>query len=677
MSSMPRGTSPHRASGAADTDPETLWRPSAARIASSRLTAFARHLQTSRAIEVHDYEALWRWSVTSVEDFWEEVWRFFQIDSSRPYDRVATPGPMPEVRWFPGAELNYAERILARTGPDPALVCAGESGPSYEISWDELRTRVGALSRTLLELDVKAGDRVVAYLPNISEAVVAFLACASIGAVWAVCGPDVGPGNAVGRFAQLAPRVLFAVDGYRFGGQKHDRRDAVAQIVSGLPSLQAVVHVPLADPTADGSHPAEFPIRVLTFAEATAQPQEPEVVQVPAEAPLWVVYSSGTTGAPKGLVHSHVGALIVGLAQMGLQYDIDEHDRYFWYSSTTWVMWNAVVSSLLLGATGVLYDGSPSWPDVGRLWQLAEDLEVTELGVSPGYLAASQKAGLEPGRSQDLSRLKGLGVTGAPVPAASYRWVYSAVSEDLALHVISGGTDFAAALVCDAPWLPVTAGEISCRALGVHAEAWDVSGRPVVDEVGDLVVRAPIPSMPLGICGDRDGSRYRESYFDTYPGVWRHGDWVTLTSRGTAIVHGRSDSTLNRNGVRMGSSDIYGAVEVLPEIADSLILGVEQADGGYWMPLFVCLAPGWALDEVLIARIRAQVREHASPRHVPDEILVAPGIPRTMSGKKLEVPLKRIAQGAVPTELISSEAVDRPEFLQWFFDLFAARRHST
>ena len=372
-------------------------------------------------------------------------------------------------------------------------------------------------------------------------------------------------------------------------------------------------------------------------------------------------------------MHGHAGVLLMGLVQQALQYDAREGDRSFWYTSTSWIMWNSQIAALSVGATAVLYDGSPLWPSVDRLWQIAEDARLTSLGTSPGYLLACEKAGLHPGREHDLSALRAVGVTGSPLPASSFRWVYEEVGSDLAMHVISGGTDFAAALVGDAPWLPVTEGEMSCRGLGIAADSWDEQGRPVRDEVGELVVTAPMPSMPLGIWGDDDGARYADAYFDVYPGVWRHGDWMTLTSRGTAVVHGRSDSTLNRHGVRMGSADIYAAVEAVPEVAEALVLGVEQSDGGYWLPLFVRLVPGTELDEALVARLKTVVREQASPRHVPDEVIAVPAVPHTATGKKLEVPLKRIAQGVPVDKALNLGAVDDPDAVRWFVDLLSRR----
>ena len=652
---------------------QVLWRPSRERAEGARLTRFAAEVQARHGLAVtpdeQGYAALHRWSVEHLEDFWALVWQHFDVQCSAPPERVLASREMPGARWFPGARLNLAEHVLRTRGGHAAMVAVGEQGPPVELTWDELRGQVGAVQQALRDLGVGEGDRVVGYLPNVPATVIAFLACASLGAVWSACAPDIGASSAVDRFAQLEPTVLVTVDGYRFGGKERDRRDAVAELLDGLPTVTGVLAVPLLGEVVE--RPG---LPVVPWADAVAAPREPDFTQVAAEHPLWVVYSSGTTGLPKGLVHGHAGALLMGLAQVGLQYDVDESDRFFWYTTPSWIMWNILVSALAVGATAVLYDGSPLWPSPDRLWQVAEDTRMTRLGTSPGFLLASEKAGLHPAREHDLSALRAVGSTGSPLPASSFRWVYDEVGADLAMHVISGGTDFAAAVVLDAPWLPVTAGEMSCRALGVDVQAWDDEGRPLVDEVGELVITTPMPSMPLGIWGDASGERLHDAYFDVYPGTWRHGDWVTVTARGTAVVHGRSDSTLNRHGVRMGSADIYAAVEAMPEVAEALVLGVEQPDGGYWLPLFVRLSEGVELDDALVERIRAQVREHASPRHVPDEVVAVPAVPHTATGKKLEVPLKRIAQGVPVEQALKLGAVDDPQAVHWFVEHLSARR---
>ena len=655
-------------------DAQLLWQPDEQLRSRSRLAAFAAYASQEHDLRLEDYDTLWQWSVEHLEDFWAAVWAFFEVTSSVPYDSVLEARTMPGARWFTGARLNFAEHVLRQAdgrGDQPAVVGVAEDGTTVELSWDALRDQVGRATAGLRRLGVEPGDRVVGYLPNIPEAIVAFLATASVGAVWSACAPDIGARSAADRFAQLDPVVLITADGYTFGGRAFDRSQAVEELVANLPTLQHVVSVPVLGlaPAAPAEGPARQPWSALL-----AQVAAPVFEQVDVDAPLWVVYSSGTTGLPKGLVHGHGGALLMGLAQGGLQHDTRAGDRISWYSSTTWIMWNAIVSGMLLGATAVVYDGSPMYPTPDRLWQLAEQQRLTSLGTSPGYLLACAKAGLRPGTDHDLSALRALGVTGSPLPASSFQWVYDAVRHDIWLQVISGGTDFAAALVGDAAWLPVYAGEMSGRALGCHVESWDPEGRPVVDEVGELVIVSPMPSMPLRIWGDDDGTRYAEAYFDTYPGVWRHGDWMTLTARGSVVVHGRSDSTLNRHGVRMGSADIYQAVESLPEVVESLVLGVELEDGGYWLPLFVVLAPGAELNEALIAGIRDAVRTQASPRHVPDEVLQTPAIPHTATGKKLEVPIKRIIQGTPVDKACNLGAVDDPDAVRWFVALADERR---
>jgi acetoacetyl-CoA synthetase len=570
---------------------------------------------------------------------------------------------MPGARWFPGATLNYAEHAL-RHGADPAraaepaLLCLAEDLRPRPVSWGELRSRVGLLAAGLRELGVGPGDRVAGYLPNVPEAVVAVLAAAAVGAVWTSCSPDFGARGVLDRFRQVEPAVLIAVDGYRYAGRVHDRTATVAELRRGLPTLRATVHVPLlGTPPPDGA---------LDWAGLTDGEATPRFTPVPFDHPLWVLYSSGTTGLPKPIVQSQGGILLEHLKQLGLHCDLGPGDRLFWYTSTGWMMWNFLVSGLLTGTTVVLYDGAPAHPAPDAQWRVAERSRATLFGTSAAYVTACAKADVHPGRDLDLSATRCVAATGSPLPPDGYRWLHREVRPDLWIASVSGGTDVCSCFAGAVPTLPVYAGELQAPCLGTDLRAYDAAGRPVTGEVGELVVAAPMPSMPVFFWGDEDGSRYRDSYFTTYPGVWRHGDWITLTPHGGVVIHGRSDATLNRQGVRMGSADVYDAVEGLPEVREALVVGLERPGGGYWMPLFVHLAPGAVLDDALRDRIRDRIRERLSPRHVPDEILQVPGVPHTLTGKRLEVPVKRLLAGAEPGSAANPASVDDPGLLEFY-----------
>ncbi|MFV9460160.1 acetoacetate--CoA ligase [Rhodococcus sp. NM-2] len=639
-------------------DPQ--WVPTESDVRDAVVTDFARFVARRHSVRVDDYRALWRWSVADPAAFWQDVWDYFEIRSATDPGPALADDAMPGAVWFPGATLNYVDHVFRNARPGtPAILYAGEGATDISVGWDELRSAVAGLAATLREHGVGVGDRVVGYLPNIPEAVVAFLATASLGAVWAACGQDYSAPAALDRLGQLEPKALITADGYRFGGKEHDRLAASADLRGGLPSLALTVVVPRLDPDAavDGT---------LTWAEATGRDAALESVAVPFDHPLWVVFSSGTTGLPKGIVHGHGGVLLEHVKSLALQLDIGRDDTLFWYTSPSWMMWNFQTAGLLVGATIVCYDGSPSYPTPDALWSLVSRLGVTVVGTSPGYVLACDKAGVVPVREHDLSALRAVGVTGSTLPAASSLWLSENVGRRVPVVSITGGTDVVSAFVGGARNVPVWPGELSAPCLGVAVDAFDESGQPVRGEVGELVVTAPMPSMPVSFWNDPDGKRYREAYFDVFPGVWRHGDWITITDRGTVLMHGRSDSTLNRNGIRMGSADIYQVVEKLPEVAEALVVGVDLADGGYWMPLFVVLSEGAELDDALRRRIRAAIREQASPRHVPDDIIEAPGIPHTRTGKKLEVPLKRIFQGADARRTVDRSAVDDPDLLDWF-----------
>lgn len=638
-------------------DPQ--WVPTEADVRDAVITDFAAFVARRHSVTVDDYRSLWRWSVAAPGEFWQDVWDYFEFRSATDPGPALADAAMPGAVWFPGATLNYVDHVFRNARPGtPAILYAGEGFPDVSVGWDELFSVVAGLAATLREHGVGVGDRVVGYLPNIPEAVVAFLATASLGAVWAACGQDYSAPAALDRLGQLEPAALITADGYRFAGKEHDRLGAVAELRAGLsPALTVVVPHLDADAAVDGG---------VTWAEATAGGRALEPVPVPFDHPLWVVFSSGTTGLPKGIVHGHGGVLLEHVKSLALHLDLGREDILFWYTSPSWMMWNFQTAGLLVGATIVCYDGSPSHPTPDALWALASRLGVTVLGTSPGYVLACDKAGVIPVREHDLSALRAVGVTGSTLPASSSLWLSENVGRRVPVVSITGGTDVVSAFIGGARTVPVWPGELSAPCLGVAVEAFDESGRPVRDAVGELVVTAPMPSMPVSFWNDPDGKRYHEAYFEVFPGVWRHGDWITITDRGTVLMHGRSDSTLNRNGIRMGSADIYQVVEKLPEVAEALVVGVDLADGGYWMPLFVVLSEGAVLDDALKQRIRGAIREQASPRHVPDDIIEAPGIPHTRTGKKLEVPLKRIFQGADAGRTVDRSAVDDPGLLDWF-----------
>jgi acetoacetyl-CoA synthetase len=624
------------------------WEPTERDVAEARVTEFARFVQERTGAAVVDYRSLWQWSVDDPAAFWGALWEFFGLGA--PPAVVLENPEMPGARWFPGIRLNYVDQIVRNARTDrPAILYVSEDGSTTEIAWDELLGRTAAFARTLRSLGVTAGDRVVGYLPNIPEAVIAFLATASLGAIWSACGQDYSAKAALDRLGQLEPVVLVTAGGYRFGGKRHDKRDEVAALQAGLPTLRATVSASELASRLDGA--------------------DLETVPVDFDHPLWILFSSGTTGLPKGIMHGHGGVVLEHLKAIALQSDIGPDDTFFWYTSPSWMMWNFQVAGLLVGATIVCYDGSPSAPRPDALWDIAARVGATVLGTSPGYVLGCAKAGAVPCKEHDLSALRTVGITGSSLPPSLSLWLRDNVGDRVQVASISGGTDVVSAFIGGVRTVPVWPGELSAPYLGVALDAWDESGKPVRGEVGELVITKPMPSMPVAFWNDPDGSRYRSAYFEMFPGVWRHGDWITITDHDSIVVHGRSDSTLNRHGIRMGSADIYQAVERLPEIAESLVIGAEQPDGGYWMPLFVVLADGAELTDELRDRIKATVRSEVSPRHVPDEIIEAPGVPHTRTGKKLEVPIKKLFQGADPAKVVERSAVDNPDLLDWYAKL--------
>ncbi|MFC6429214.1 acetoacetate--CoA ligase [Nocardiopsis tropica] len=656
--------------------PRVLWEPDEARTESSNIVAFARWASENKGVRAFggeagspaasfDYDSLWHWSVTDVDGFWEAVWEYYGVRSETPYERVLAERAMPGASWFPGATLNYARHVFE--GRDDARVAirhATELRGLGEWTWGELRRRTAAIAAGLRGLGVGPGDRVAAYLPNLPETVAAFYAVASLGAVWSSCSPDFGVRSVIDRFAQIEPKVLLAVDGYRYGGKDFDRRPVVDELRAALPTAE---HTVLLDHLAPGAPlDGTMPWGQLEESGAGA---ELEFTPVPFDHPLWVLYSSGTTGLPKAIVHGHGGILLEQLKNLHLHLDAREDDRVFWFTTTGWMMWNFLVSVLLTPASIVLYDGSPAAPDMGALWDLAAEAGVTVFGTSAGFLASSMKEGVHPREGRDLSRLKAIGSTGSPLSPEAFSWVYDEFGADLWLFSTSGGTDVCSCLVGGTPTLPVYEGEIQSRALGMAVASWDPEGRELTGEVGELVVTQPAPSMPVFFWGDEDGERLRDSYFSVYPGVWRHGDWIEITDRGTAIIYGRSDSTINRGGVRMGTSEIYRAVLALDDVVDALVVDVPQEDGSSRIELFTVLREGADLEGDLPGEIARRIRTDCSPRHVPDRVRAIAAVPRTLSGKVLEVPVKRILMGEDPEKVASRDSLANPEALDRFSEL--------
>src|SRR5215207_9907650 len=638
-----------------------LWEPSEELKENANISRYMRWLEDEKGLSFDDYGELWEWSVVEIEEFWASIWEYFEVEASRPYEKVLTEREMSGARWFEGTELNYAEHVFRRARPEePAVLHQSEIRPLGKVTWQELEGKVASLAAGLKELGVARGDTVGAYVPNVPEALVAFLACASLGAIWSSCSPDFGVESVVDRLAQIEPRVLFAIDGYRYGGKDHDRIETLARLQEEIPSLEKTVLLPYLEEEPDTSGLEN----VVLWDELLSGHEGAELrfEQVPFDHPLWVLYSSGTTGLPKAIVQGHGGILLEHLKKLYLHVDLGPEDKFFWFTTTGWMMWNFLVGGLLTPASIVLYDGSPGHPDMDVLWDLAERTGMTCFGTSASYIAACMKDGVEPTAGErDLSKLHAVGSTGSPLAPEGFQWVADHLGTDTWLFSTSGGTDVCTAFVGGVPTLPVYRGELQGASLGCKVESWDPDGRPLTGAVGELVIAEPMPSMPVELWGDPDRSRYRDSYFDMFPGIWRHSDWIELTDRGTAIISGRSDATINRGGIRMGTAEIYRAVLALPEILDAVVVDVDG-----WMPLFVVLADGAELDDALTKRIAARVREDCSPRHVPNEVHAIAAVPRTLSGKVLEVPIKRILQGTAPEQAASRDSLADPTALDWF-----------
>lgn len=644
--------------------PRLLWTPDSEFKEQSNIGVYMRWLEKNKDLYFSSYHALWKWSVENPEAFWTSLWEYFEVMADGTYKNVME-GEMPTVKWFEGTKLNYAEHIFRKASNQSAIIYKSESEGITEISWLELEKNVGSIQNFLRHQGVEAGDCIAAYLPCIPEASVAMLAATSLGAIWSSASPDFGTQAVIDRFTQIEPKVLFAVSHYSYNGKRFDKNDVIQHLIEALPSLRCVVVVTetLAPEKID---------KIFLWKEVSSEDRKPEFVRVPFNHPLWILYSSGTTGLPKAITHSHGGILLEQLKYGTFHNDFKPGDRCFWYTTTGWMMWNYIHGSLLAGATMVLYDGSPAYPTLNVLWKFAHDTRVSHFGTSAAFILANMKNGIRPADHFEFPYLRSIGSTGSTLPPEGFDWVYSNVKNNLWLASMSGGTDVCSAFVGGIPTQSVYAGEIQCRALGCSLEAFDEEGKPLQDEVGEMVITQPMPSMPIYFWNDPEFKRYTESYFEMYPGLWRHGDWIQITPRDGVIIYGRSDATLNRGGVRIGTSEVYRSVDKIKEVKDSLILSLEIKGGEFWMPLFVVMQEGQTLSEQIRKKINATIKDDNSPRHVPDEIIVVPDIPYTISGKKTETPVKKILMGKDPGKVVNEGSLKNPESMNYFIELAKA-----
>jgi acetoacetyl-CoA synthetase len=642
-----------------------LWSPSVTLKRDANLTHYMKWLNKNRGLSFSDYHSLWEWSVNQVDDFWKSLWAYFEILHDGTYTSVRSSHPMPHVQWFAGTKLNYAEHIFRKATSDhPAIIFKSESTALKTISWNELRDQVTSLQHFLKQHGVTTGDRIAAYIPCIPEASVGLLASASLGAIWSSCSPDFGTNAVIDRFAQIEPKVLIAVDRYSYNGKVFDKSEVIRDLIKAMPSLECVIVI-------SDKNKLSYERPSSSWTDVMKEKGTGlEFIRVPFGQPLWVLYSSGTTGLPKAIMHSQGGILLEQLKYGTFHNDFKPGERCFWYTTTGWMMWNYIHGSLLAGGTMVLYDGSPAFPELNVLWKFCAEAEINHFGTSAGFLLANLKEDIRPS-TYALSSLRSIGSTGSTLPPEGFDYVYEHVKKDLWLASMSGGTDVCSAFVGGNPTWPVYTGEIQCRALGCKLEAFNEKGQPVIDEVGEMVITEPMPSMPVSFWNDPDFIRYRESYFEMFPGVWRHGDWTKITQRHGVIIYGRSDATLNRGGVRIGTSEVYRAVDKVKEVKDSLIICLEKERGEFWMPLFVVMQEGHVLDDEIKKKINTTIRSEYSPRHVPDEIIAVPDIPYTISGKKTETPVKKVLMGKDPKEVVNAGALKNPASMEFFITLAA------
>lgn len=642
---------------------EILWQPDDKIKESSNISSYIKWLSSVKNINVKDYNDLWEWSVDNIEDFWLTVWQYFRIKHDGEFKRVISSQIMPGARWFEGAKLNYSEVLMDKLSNDIALIFEREDGVRKEVNGYQLKRDVESLAGFLADAGVRVGDRVAAIMPNCPEAITGLLASASIGAIWSSCSADFGVAGILDRFKQIEPKVLLTVDGYYYNGKRIDRTEVAKKVKESIPTIQTVISIPyLQDKKDDECNFIDWDYALDKGKSLTV-----DTVKVEFNHPLWILYSSGTTGLPKPLVHSHGGIVIEHLKTLSLHNDLREDDRFFWFTSTGWMMWNYLAGGLMLGSEIVLYDGSPSFPSIGRLWELAEKVGITYFGTSAPFISACSKSNLHIISTYNLKNLRGIGSTGSPLSAELFRWIYKNVKEDVWLGSISGGTDLCTAFVGSCPILPVIAGRIQCRYLGASVHSYDEDGRSIKNRVGELVITKPMPSMPIYFWNDPEYKRYKDAYFSVYPGVWRHGDWIEIKDDGSCIIYGRSDATIKRKGVRIGTSEIYRIVEAIPDVIDSLAVEVDK-NGESVMALFVVVKDDKKLDDKLIKLIRERISEELSPRYVPDIIVQAPEVPKTLNGKKMEVPIKRLLSGEDISKIVNQGSMMNPSSLTFYLN---------